>query len=245
MTAIDTPGLSIESYWAPVQVKLFAQTQDGAVWIDDAVGVDLRIEDQRVPHFGWRDRYFRDVSYGRSLVSGNLYIAYRHPNYLSDLFDNAGLRANSDFEEDPTDSFRLSKNDPIITAQQATTSSAFLVDVLRDGIDKYIAYAEQFKQAHFNGESLNKAGGETAYNGRVYRDIHPKRPAEVQADTGLRLHVQLRYGDVSYWEEPVYTRWIEDMVLTSEAHTITMLDGQGDHHLIEVYSFFARNVRTR
>lgn len=244
MSALNSPGLAVESYWAPVQVKLYAHTQDGAIWIDDAVGLDIRIEDQRVPHFGWRDRHFREVSHGRTLVSGNLYLAYRHPNYLSDLFENAGLRSGREDTRNPADSFRIN-NSPVLTADSTDTSRQFLAETLRESIDRYLVYAEQFKSAHFNGENGDAKLTPTFQDGRVSRSINPKRPADIQADTGLRLHIQVRYGDDNYYEEPVYTRWIEDMVLTSEAHTITMLDGQGDHHLIEVYSFFAKNVRTR
>ena len=239
-----------ESYWSPTQIKCYAVVEDGAVWIDDAVGIDLRVEDQRLPHYGYRDTFFREVSYGKSLISGNLYIAFRQPNYLSDAIQHAGLQ-----NENPLSI--TARGDPIYESTQAKPSGTdgdyetfnvdLLVKAIQGDIKKYQFYADDFKRAFLNdnAQGNNSRFGDTSRfttTSNIRKQINKNRAAEVQRLTGRLLNVQIRYGDHTYQESPSFTKTVEGIVFNSESHTISMLDGSGDQMLLEVYGFFARSI---
>ena len=252
-----------ESYWNPTQIKCYAVVEGESVWIDDAVGIDLRTEDQRLPHYGYRDIYFRDVSYGKSLVSGNLYVAFRYPNYLSNAIQNAGFQPTP--ISAPTD-----RGESILTATglKPTDSDKSYeesnIDLLRQAIQgnvkKYQFYAEDFKNAFLNDETGPGTTGNTfgirfgegnaklkdyTSGNSVSQVTNRDRPADVQRLTGKRLSIQIRYGDHTYQQTPSFIRTVEGIVFNTESHTVTMLDGSGDQVLLEVYGFFARRITSR
>ena len=65
-------------HFTPSQVRLIL---NGYI-IDEAHGIDYDIMDERTPLFGFRDRTFADISVGRTLVYGNLYINFVYKGYL-------------------------------------------------------------------------------------------------------------------------------------------------------------------
>jgi len=223
-------------YWSPTQVKLYVLTEsDSIVWIEDAVGIDLRIEDQKIPHYGFRDRYFRAVSHGRTIVSGNLYVNFRYPNYLSHAVKNAAKSAiNADRKPEafpgnfPTEWIKSSSD-----AQFSVTE---LKNKLLEDTRLYTEYADILKKL-FHERSLT---GTTI--GSDAGSFLSSRPGELQTERDSALTIQIVYGDTEDPYQSSSAQQIRDVYITGTGHTVSMLDGNGDRNIIEVYPFFASNI---
>ena len=217
-------------YWNPTQVKLYARTAEGPVWLDDAVGIDIRIEDQKVPHFGFRDRYFRAVSYGRTIVSGNLYVQFRFPNYLSHVLNN--VRTESDISSDKVTKERLPSFADYNNVSGDDKKALLTNSILSTrGLESYLQYAKAFKDIYYDGIA------DTTSTKRFH--INENRAGEF---INKPLDITIQYGDHTFDSENAFTQIVKHIYFVGTSHTISVLDGNGDQSLLEVYSFFAKNV---
>jgi len=205
------------------------------LWIDDGLGVDLRIQDQKTPHFGFRDRYFRAVSHDRTIVSGNLYINFRYPNYLSHAVRNlrpnfltSNLQTGAPIGNVPT----LASFD-ILDLEDAINK---LRDTMISGVETFDEYSRDFKKVFYEG-GFEQTGP------LEQRGFDTLRPSEVQTKLGTSLNILVRYGDETNPEEQRFAQVIQDVYFVGTAQQASMLDGNGDRSIIEVYSFFAKNVK--
>jgi len=214
------------SYFSPAQVKLYAHTTDGAIWLDDVIGVDYQIEDARTPHFGFSDYEFRTFSSGRTIVSGNLYVAFRHPNYLSSVMTIAGHQEDSVAPASNTSTYTL----PLAQAPTPDTIET-LRELMKTNLPLYLKMAQDMKEFYYDK------------GGRAGTDKHKnalERAAEVQRRNRKLLDIRVVFGNDN---TGTFTKEIQGVVLTSEREQISMVDGNGDYNIIDVYGFFARNVR--
>ena len=213
-------------FWTPAQVKLYTKThKEGLVWIDDAVGVDLTVQDRKTPVFGYRSRYFDGISEGQTIVSGNLYIQFRYPGYLTKLLKILGLRHN------PKEVSPLNKEKAFEPTEDEPDGFNLIEDSLISGnIKQYLEFVEEFKNVYYNeGSPVSQT----------------KRPAEVQNQDSAPFNIQIVYGDRELDTVDIPTYIIEDVFITNQGNTISALDGRGDQVLLEVYQFFARNLVIR
>lgn len=70
-------------YYSPSQVSLFVN----GYHIDDAVGIQWNIVDDKTPVFGYADRFMRTTMTGKSIVQGSLEIHFRFHGYLTNVIE--------------------------------------------------------------------------------------------------------------------------------------------------------------
>lgn len=219
-----------ERYFSPINVRLFTPTTEGPVWLDEAIGIEYRIDDQRSPHFGYRDELFRAVSYGKSVVSGNLYVAFSKPNYLTPaIMKSESPGVEPEYSGKNVTEYMFKDASGIAPADLLSN----LAEQASKNLSAYIEGARRFKEEFY---------------GKRKKEISTMRPAEAQSFyypyyyERKPFSIYIYYGDDPIYDRPLFFRTIHDVILTSESHPISMLDGNGDQMLIEMYSFFARRV---
>lgn len=220
-------------YWSPANVKLFAMVGGVPLWIDDGLGVDLRIQDQKTPHFGFRDRYFRAVSHDRTIVSGNLYINFRYPNYLSHAV-RSGRGAVIPTSSSGLNPFVNPPTRNLLGALDTQDTIDKLRDTMISGVEAFDEYSRDFKKVFYEG-GFKEVG--------PLQEFDELRPSEVQTEFGNSLNILVRYGDETNPGEQRFAQVIQDVYFVGTAQQASMLDGNGDRSIIEVYSFFAKNVK--
>jgi hypothetical protein len=229
LAVVDASRLS---YWTPVQIKLYTDVGSSTRWIDDAAGIDFQIQDQKTPHFGFRDRYFRTVSHNRTIVSGNLYINFRYPNYLSHAIVGSFQKA-----EGPSP-FGKSKIPDITKSPSLATSVgdvgvSLMKDLLVEDLLRFRSYVADLKKMYYGGGDPNQTPG-----------VNEKRPGELQTqDSTGTFNIKIQYGDEHLDATKRFTQELQGVYLTGTGHRATMFDGNGDRNIIEIYPFFARNLR--
>lgn len=237
-------------YWSPTQIKLYTSgsgTDAGLAWLDDAIGIDIRIQDQKIPHFGYADHLFRRVSHGRTMISGNLYIHFRYPNYLTHAIDNQRKALKPIITDTPQfgeglDSipyYPRGTGRPAVTRENLEIVSTqdkvnALKTLLLDDFETFTVASRDFKTA-ITGVGHQKSAQEVV-------GFPTERPAERQTNTDNGLRILIQYGDGTYDKVSSFTQALEEVYFVGTSHTITVGDGSGDRSVYEVYSFIARNL---
>lgn len=251
MTAIPVPLNTFDSYWGPAQVRLYV---DG-VWADDACAIQYMIQDNKVPKYGYSDKYYRTVAQGQTLVTGMLSINFRFNGYLRSVIEKQ-IRRRSDFNS-------LVNSGPGWPRLNVRTLEDIknLDDAGKLETLAFIAqgYPPKDRGKVFDNwkdmiwgkgtDRFEKSLDSTLETPRIMGDstIQERVEARSYQRPGLfttGFDVMMVYGtDPENIKDPGYIRVIQDVHLTGEAQRIEIEVPDGGRAIREVYQFLARDVR--
>jgi hypothetical protein len=227
-------------YPTPSQSKLFIDD----IWIDDAHQVDYREENARIPIYGYNRAQFIKVAHGKELITGNVVINYRFPNYLGHAIVEAlrnkktvDARLKSSKVGDPTklkapEMNRKELRDTL--REMKRTDATGRLKMLAEAMDK--------------GSFHQLSGLSRVLWDRDLADLPGEEfdPVRISSQVG-GFNMVLTYGHVT-GKSVVET--IEECYITGRGKSMTASSGGGGASssgsvIYEVYPFVARTVQTK
>jgi len=227
-------------YPTPSQSKLFIDD----IWIDDAHQIDYRSENARIPIYGYNRAQFVKVAHGKELITGNIVINYRFPNYLGHAIVEA-LRNKKVVSE----RLKSSKVGDPSTQKAPHMNRKEMRDVLREmkrtnATGRLKLLAESMDKGTFHQIS----GLSRVMFDRDLSDLPGEEfdPVRISSSVG-GFNMVLTYGHVS-GRSIVET--IEECYITGRGKSMTASSGGGGASssgsvIYEVYPFVARTVQTK
>jgi hypothetical protein len=247
MPAEDVSDPLVESYWSPAQVRLFV---DG-VWIDDACAVMYRIFDNKVPKYGYWDRFLRTVAQGTTLVQGRLSINFRYNGYLRTVIEDQVRRRKDALELedglhiDDYQALRLSTTDRLEWLNDQAIHAPPEVRKKRFDFFKRKLWS-QSDILNSNNDEADKMTTDIPFDSPEGKEEAKERRAFLRP--GLftdGFDITMEFGAVlDEYNDPGLIRVIQAVHLTGESVVAEIDVPDGGRAIREVYDFLARDVRS-
>lgn len=233
--------MSYGSYPTPSQVGIYI----GPYHVDDAYSVEWQLTDTSSPMFTYFNKYWVNVAKGKQIISGNIGINFRYPGYLATAIRAARKRA-----EIPEDIIEKTKTksgfiDNYLSEMRDGTASERLDLLIQaaEGGDEVLRKMSALAYAAQNfSDDFSSVGGKYMEN---YVDVFEEQ--RQWNDKIVPVDIWTHYGNTN---EIHIAEVLEDVVFTGKskqnqagASPSGGLSASGIN-IIEVYSFFAKDVRT-
>jgi len=234
------------SYPTPAQTSIFVDD----IWIDDAYQVNYEEENARIPIYGYNRSDFGMVADGKVIITGNIVINFRYPDYLGRAIRNA-LRFRSNQKERAQRNQNL--QDPYAPSPLAKPrlDRAQMRRLLQDirtasPTDRIKKMGEALAKGTFGqvaglSRSLFGQSESERIIGSLLDDANPVRMSSREGG----FNIQLVYGHAS--GRSVVEK-IEECYITGRSKVLTAAAGSGGNSsgnvVYEVYPFIAKRVQS-
>lgn len=217
-------------YLTPTNVKVFI----GDIWLDDVVSISYNVEATRTPYFGFKSTVFDGVGYGPSIVTGSLVCLFRYSGYLRRVLNfvssvsqrsvNSNLRTQHLYND-------VSALSGAAAFDYKDGLATLITDLARRNMSELRAALENIKSQFMKDEEVLAVG----------RNKNTTL-TETQAIENKPIDLTVWYGRGDKKFVVSTQELIKDVYFNGESKTVSILDGQGDQLLYEVYPFIAKRV---
>lgn len=235
-------------YVAPAQTLIFI----GDVWIDDACAIQVSVQDEKFPIWGYNDILFRANARGRTVVQGKLSIKFRSIGYLKRAIDalqplegiaeefNKNARIRQFGVQSIAELRTLAIKDPRKIVRLVAEASSLGgdnrdIEERADLLRRIVGHP-----ANTGGSILRKV---SALSERA-RQSPPREEflrASLQMQRGVNL--LLLYGNQEELDNPERVEIITDVQFVGESKVISAEVPMGGEAIVEEYPFYARDKR--
>lgn len=197
----------------------------GSSFIDESIYVQFTLQDNKIPLYGYRSRYFDATSQGKSIVQGQLGLNFVSEGYLYTALNDYMNRQNSTPNDDQTTLNNLAYTKAQLQIQQASTPTSYVQSQLT-AINIQLA-------AMAANPNVSLATAQTFANSSNATSSAPTYPNAVYTDIVFDIVLQLEGA------QRTVKRMLEGCQLIANDQVI---DSSGNT-LSDGYSFIARRLR--
>ena len=235
--------------------------------IDEACTINYEITDEISPLYGFRDKTFRDISVGRTLVYGTLDINFIYRGYLTQMIARAPAK------RDPAglterDQLRMERSlldlatirdaglnpDELIDeeARREFIDQAFLAGDMEEYEDRLQAVKEMLWRIKQDGggQNLEQILQDPEKQRELVKDIREGSVGgwsnnAILARPGLLktpFDMSIVYGSVEEADNPLYTKVFKDCYIRGESMLVSAMVQGSEEVLMERYQFIAKTI---